>query len=186
MTDSAHNHAGVTLDTFIAEAQKNRDFWAGVRRTARVSAAATSRLRALRGTYTLLALAEDWCGDAVNTLPVLQRLVEGSARITLRLLRRDEHPRLMDAHLTLGTRSIPVVMVLDGSGRERGWWGPRPGPLQQWYYDELKALTKEERGRKMREWYARDRGETVVGELLALLEHIEAGAGGSSEAGASG
>jgi hypothetical protein len=92
----------------------------------------------------------------------------------------------MDAHLTGGTRSIPVVMVLAESGREAGWWGPRPSPLQRLYHDELKHLPSEERSRKKREWYARDRGATAVEEVLALLERIDAGQGGSSGAGAAG
>lgn len=36
--------------------------------------------------------------------------------LELRVLRRDEHPEIMDEYLTNGSRSIPVVIVLDREG----------------------------------------------------------------------
>jgi hypothetical protein len=52
-------------------------------------------------------LSEDWCGDAVNSVPYLARLAELAPNLDLRVLARDENPDLMDAHLTRGSRSIP-------------------------------------------------------------------------------
>jgi len=51
-------------------------------------------------------LVEDWCGDAVNTLPVIGRLAEHASNIELRVVGRDANLDLMDAHLTNGSRSI--------------------------------------------------------------------------------
>src|SRR5690606_25779827 len=49
------------------------------------------------------------------------------------VLRRDENLDLMDARLSpTGGRAIPVVMLLDESGMEIGWWGSRPAGLQTW------------------------------------------------------
>jgi hypothetical protein len=76
----------------------------------------------------------------------------------------------MARYLTEGRRSIPVVIALDSDYEEHGWWGPRPGPMQQWVRSEGRLLDKSTRYREMRRWYARDRGETAVAELLALLE----------------
>ena len=62
----------------------------------------------------------------------------------------------MDDHLTGGTaRSIPIVIVLDASGGERAWWGPRPADLQAWFTgDDAQALEKDDRYRELRKWYA--------------------------------
>ena len=66
--------------------------------------------------------------------PYLARLQEALPNFELRVLSRDENPDLMDAHLTNGTRSIPVVMILDQEFREVAWWGPRPRPLQELFH----------------------------------------------------
>ncbi|MCC6432946.1 MAG: thioredoxin family protein, partial [Gemmatimonadaceae bacterium] len=102
--------------------------------------------------------------------PALAALAGASATLDLRILTRDENPDLMDAHLTGGTRSIPIVIVLDEAYHEVGWWGPRPAPLQSWVRSEGHALDKTARYREVRRWYARDRAQTTLTEILALLE----------------
>jgi hypothetical protein len=59
-------------------------------------------------------LTEDWCLEGVNTLPVVARLAEAAPSMELRVLDREGHPELMDRHLTNGSRSIPIIMFLDG------------------------------------------------------------------------
>lgn len=164
--------SAATIADYIDATQKNTEFWRGVNRTARVPDESVVRTASMGGTLHLLALSEDWCGDAVNTLPVIARLVEGMPGATLRILGRDANPDLMDAHLTNGTRSIPVVIVYDADYRELGWWGPRPAELQQLYLSELRALPKDERNLRVRTWYARDRGRSTAAELLALVERV--------------
>jgi hypothetical protein len=160
----------VPLDVYLAGATENLALWAGLRERARVSGEHRQRAAELPGPRRLLVLLEDWCGDAVNTVPVLERLALATPGVEMRVLGRDDNPELMDARLTRGGRSIPVVMVLDGQGRELGWWGPRPGPLQRWVREEGLALEPEERYRKARRWYARDRGRTTLDEVLEIME----------------
>ena len=161
---------GATLEDFIEEADANRDLWHGLYERAQVEPAAIAAARALPGRRRLLVLVEDWCGDAVNTVPVLARLAESvPEQLELRVLGRDENPDLMDAHLSpSGGRAIPVVIVLDDDGGEIGWWGSRPAALQAWFEAEGRALEPEERYRRIRAWYARDRGRSVVREVLAI------------------
>lgn len=45
------------------------------------------------------------CGDASNTAPVLARLAEAAPNLEIRLVKPDENPDLMDAHLTDGVRT---------------------------------------------------------------------------------
>ena len=159
----------------LATATKNADLWAAVWRRATVPDEFVQRLAALGGAWHLLVLSEDWCGDAVNTVPVVARLAELAPNVDLRVLARDENLDLMDAHLTGTSRSIPVVILLDDQYEERGWWGPRPRPLQQWVLGEGRALPNSERYREVRRWYARDRGLTTLEEVVEMLES----AGGS-------
>jgi hypothetical protein len=167
--------AGQTFPEFLTHAAANADLWKAVFARAHVQEAAIARAASLGGPWHLLVLVEDWCGDAVNTLPVLGRLAEQAPNIDLRTLGRDTNLDLMDAHLTNGkSRSIPVVMILDANYRERAWWGPRPAALQAWVMGEGRTMTKEDRYREVRKWYARDHGATTVDEVLNLI----AGVGG--------
>jgi hypothetical protein len=155
---------------FLPTAQKNADLWRLTYERARIPAEVVARVEGFPGQWRLLVLSEDWCGDAANTVPVLAAFADAAQNVELRLLARDENPALMDEHLTNGTsRSIPVVMVLDGSGEEHGWWGPRPADLQAWVLTEGKALEPDDRYREIRKWYARDKGLTTLHEVLGLI-----------------
>ncbi len=158
--------SALTFAEFLEQAQANAALWRDAYRLARVPAEAVARLGAIPGRWHLLVMVEDWCGDAVNSLPLLARLVEQVPNVDLRVVGRDDNAELMDTHLTNGARSIPVVMVLDEDYAERAWWGPRPSALQRWVIDEGLALEKGERYRQIRTWYARDRGRTIVDEVI--------------------
>jgi hypothetical protein len=160
--------------SMLASAQNNVELWEAVWRRAQVDEAYLLRVAALAGMWHLLVLSEDWCGDAVNTLPVVAKLAELVPNLDLRVLGRDANPDLMDAHLTGKSRSIPVVIVLDEEFRERGWWGPRPTVLQRWVSGQGQLLEKTARYREARTWYARDHGRTTLDEVVSLLERSAA------------
>jgi hypothetical protein len=117
----------------------------------------------------LLVLAADWCGDAANTVPVLARLVDLVHGMELRILERDRFPQVMARYLTNGTRSIPIVIALDEALRELGHWGPRPAALQEWAVANKKTMPSPQRYAYARKWYAKDKGESTLRELLAAL-----------------
>lgn len=153
------------FDAFVAASdEKHRGLWEGIHRFsrlpdwARVVPAGTRR--------HLLVLAEDWCGDASNTVPVLARLADEVPGFDLRILRRDEHLDLMDRYLTNGSRSIPIAIVLDEQFRELGHWGPRPRELQAWVMENRLKLSKAELYPQVRRWYARDHGITTLREVF--------------------
>lgn len=176
---SADWDAGMTFQAFLPTAEDNVDLWHRTYERATVPPEILDRVAAVPGTWKLLVLSEDWCGDASNTVPALAALADASPTVELRLLARDEHLDLMDEHLTGGrARSIPVVIVLDGQGVERAWWGPRPSALQTWFTSEpAQALEKADRYRELRKVYARDKGRSTLDEVVTLIERS---AGGSA------
>ncbi len=167
--DPERFRAAPTFPEYLDLVVKNRELWRGVWERAHVPAEVVDAARRLHGRWHLAALSEDWCGDAVNTLPVIARLA-AEVGWEMRVLGRDDNPDLMDAHLTNGrSRSIPVVIVYDEAFREVGWWGPRPEEVQAWVMSEGLALPSPDRYRHVRRWYARDKGRTTLAELLDVV-----------------
>lgn len=165
--------AGSTFAELLARPKTNSDMWSAVYKRAALEPEVLARAKALYTKRHLLVLNEDWCGDSVNILPYVARLVEASNCLDMRIIPRDTNHDLMDAHLTGHSRSIPVVIVYDEEFRELGWWGPRPGPLQTWVMTEGLALPKPDRYPLIRAWYARDRGRTIVSEILSIIEKAD-------------
>ena len=159
------------FEQWISRAVTHHDLWNELWRRVTVEDVLVAGAAALPEHWRLLVLTEDWCGDAVNALPVIARLAERAPeRLELRCLDRDEHLELIDDHLTNGARSIPKVLMIDARWQVRGTWGPRPAELQEWVFREGRSLVKDERYKRIRAWYARDKGATTLRELLAVLE----------------
>lgn len=130
-----------------------------------------SAIRGITVGQTWLVLTEAWCGDAAQSLPVMNAMAALNPAISLRMLLRDEHPELMDRYLTNGVaRSIPKLIGLDTATMEELFtWGPRPAVLQEQFY-KMKAdgveyhQVKEE----LQRWYNKDRTISIQEELAAL------------------
>ena len=159
----------LTFERFVEESTQHRDLWAGVYRTAKVPAWATEAAAKLGRRFRFVVIAEDWCGDASSTVPVVARFAE-EIGAELRILRRDEHPEVMDAYLGNGARAIPIVVVLSAAMEELGHWGSRPAALQAFVMGERsKGRQSKAYFSDVRTWYARDRGETTLREILAVM-----------------
>jgi hypothetical protein len=139
--------------------------WQGVYQLARIPEWARSVVPANAG-LKLLVIAEDWCGDATNTVPVVAKLADQEPGLELRVILRDANPEVMNQYLTNGSRSIPIVIALDENFQEIGHWGPRPTELQAWVMANRGTMPKAELYPQVRKWYARDRGETTLREVL--------------------
>ena len=159
--------AAIPFDRFLDEcAAEHQPLWKGVYRTATVPTWIATL--DLAPSCRLLVIAEDWCGDGANTVPVIQRWAEEEG-LELRILRRDEHPEVMDHYLVDGARSIPVVIALDADFRELGHWGPRPAELQAWVMAHKDTMERDARYKEIRRWYARDRGEATLREVARMM-----------------
>jgi len=165
-------NVGLTWDRYLAdEIVEHRGLWEGVYRKSSVPEWALEELERRGRRWNLLVISEDWCGDASNLVPIFARLAEATDRVELRIVKRDEHPDLMELYLTNGSRSIPIVVVLDEQLRSVGHWGPRPAELQEFVIAEKRAgrQTPAEIYKETRRWYAADRGETTLREVLRVM-----------------
>ena len=77
-----------------------------------------------------LILAADWCGDVVRNVPVVFHALAVSG-IPTEVLIMEQHLDTMDEFLTMGGRSIPVVIFANKEGVVRGQWGPRTKHVQE-------------------------------------------------------
>jgi hypothetical protein len=159
----------LTYQAFLATSTKHKGLWEGIYGIARLPVWATSALPA-GVERKLLVIAEDWCGDASSTVPVLAKLADTVPGLELRVILRDQHPEVMDLYLTNGSRSIPIVIALDEQFRELGHWGPRPRELQAWVMASRLTVPKAELYPQVRQWYARDHGETTLREVLTVAK----------------
>jgi hypothetical protein len=131
----------------------------------------------LTQTQTWLVIAEPWCADGAQTLPLLHRIAETTSKIDLKIVLRDDHPELMDAFLTNGSQSIPKLIILDEQMVVLGTWGPRSIAATQLVtdykttYGKIDAAFKEE----LQRWYNQDRGQAIIKELLSMIPVISNG-----------
>lgn len=126
--------------------------------------------------YIWRVFTETWCGDAAQSLPVLQKVAETAGNVELEIYFRDEHPALFEDYLTNGTKSIPKLVVFDNqTGEELGTWGPRPAALQALVMANKEAPTKpyEEFAEDMQRWYNEDKGNLTQSEILQALRFWE-------------
>ena len=128
---------------------------------------------------TWLVITEAWCGDAAQIIPVLYKLAQENENINLKMILRDENLDVMDQFLTNGTRSIPILIVLDAESLEvLNSWGPRPVEVQQMVMDaKSNAASNPEESKEIWEeakknaqlWYTKDKSKTIQEEILDIL-----------------
>ncbi len=126
--------------------------------------------RLARDVY-VVAIAEDWCGDVIRHVPVLERLAASSPRIHTAYLSRIDNPPLFARFLTNGGEALPKFIFLNDAYVECGNWGPMPLACRE-LIARGKALGKVGEARKhLSRLYAEDpEKQVVVAELLHLIE----------------
>jgi hypothetical protein len=134
-----------------------------------------AQILSIKEPQTWLVLTEGWCGDAAQSLPVMQALTELNPLLQLRLILRDENLELMDQYLTNGvSRSIPRLIALNTNTlKELFTWGPRPTPLQELFY-RMKAEGMDDHPIKeeLQRWYNTDKTVTIQKEIASLASGV--------------
>src|ERR1051326_1487788 len=57
-------------------------------------------VKKIRSKWQWIVLAEAWCGDGAQNIPVIAKIASLNPNIELGIVLRDENPELMDRHLT--------------------------------------------------------------------------------------
>lgn len=133
-------------------------------------------LNALHNQYYWLVLAEGWCGDAAQLLPIFNKMANATHKIKLKILFRDENEALMNMFLTNGSKSIPKLIVLEKETMQlKGTWGPRPEGATNLIrsYKQQYGVVDETAKTELQLWYLHDKGLSTQKELIALMQHLE-------------
>jgi hypothetical protein len=118
---------GMTYEAYRAQMTRNRERFDANERQLVLDPADLAAFRRLPRPLRVLVLAEDWCGDVIDNLPILGRVAAESGNLDLRIFLRDQDLDLMDQYLNQGQfRSIPVFVFFDDRLDEIGRFIERP------------------------------------------------------------
>lgn len=120
--------SGASYDKWIAAA-KNKEHAAAMeelRRNQQLDPHVMGLLGAIPRPVHVIAIAEDWCGDVVRHVPVLQALADAAPQLKTRYISRDQWPDVFIRFLTNGGEAIPKFIFLSDRFVECGNWGPMP------------------------------------------------------------
>ena len=162
-------------DDLIEYTKLNYSRMKRIMKTTPISEVVSSTVDCLNEKLTWVVLAESWCGDAAQNLPVFAKIAETNPSINLRILLRDENSKVMNQYLTNGGKSIPKLICLDENLNELGTWGPRPKFLQDWLYENKTnpKMEMSELKEQFQIWYTKDKGQTLQKEMVLLLKAWE-------------
>ncbi|MBU3822124.1 thioredoxin family protein [Flavobacteriaceae bacterium XHP0103] len=134
------------------------------------------KLKSYKESVTWLVIVESWCADGAHTLPVLHKLAELNRKIDLKIVLRDENPKLMAMFLTEGTRAIPKMIMIDNkTGEVIDTYGPQPSEAAGYVnrfkvkYGKLTPEFKED----LQHWYNNDKGQNIMQDIVDMLYKFE-------------
>ncbi len=182
LTDLLENEGRTTGDNqselYLKIAGLNQARMDRLDRRSKLTEELKATITSLKKNYLLLVLTEGWCGDAAQTVPVLNWIAEASPRVSLVCTLRDQNLPLMDQYLTNGGRSIPKVLFLEPTTHEvLADWGPRPLVAQALTTAYLRKPEPKEdyeaHHLELHTWYAHDKTRSTQAELLSIFRWLE-------------
>lgn len=162
----------ITSPDYINYTKLNESRMHRLDKTIEVTQETKALLENLSKEYIWLVLAESWCGDAAQVVPVINKMAELTSKIDLRIVFRDENEELMNLFLTNGTKSIPKLIIIEkATGEVIGDFGPRPTQAKQLIIDYKAAhgVVDETAKIELQKWYLADKGVSIQNEICALI-----------------
>ena len=141
-------------------------------KTIKIDANSELKIKGVDQKITWLVLTESWCGDAAQTIPVMNKVASLNKNISLRLVLRDQNLELMEQFLSNGAMAIPkLISIDDATGNIIGEWGSRPtiaNKMVEDYKGKYGNLSPDFK-QDLQVWYNKDKGRNTLSDLLSLL-----------------
>lgn len=187
-------HEGLTYDEWKAQMTRNQERFQTNESQFELKPDDLAFFKNLPQPVHVLVLAEDWCGDVIDNLPILGQLARESEKLNVRVFLRDQNLDIMDQYLNKGEfRSIPVFAFFDDQFQELGRFIERPesvserrSQLRKEYYAQHPELgspetpisqmpeeTRNQLMQAMSEWRNQNKvadNQEVVNSLRSILE----------------
>lgn len=123
---------------------------------------------------TWLLIAEAWCGDCAQIIPVISKFAGASdGKINFKIILRDDNRDFICENLGCDALSIPKLLILnkDTLAIEKEW-GSRPKTAHQimlnWKANQ-DIISKHDFERELHLWYAKNRGQEIIEEISELI-----------------
>ncbi|MFC4738674.1 thioredoxin family protein [Flavobacterium ponti] len=154
----------------LNESRMNR-----LEKTIKITDEVLAQINQLETKVTWLVIAEGWCGDAAQILPIIYKMAELSENIDLKIVLRDENEALMNDFLTNGGKAIPKLIILDEEYNVIGDFGPRPEPARKLIadYKVANGVVDEPIKIELQKWYLQDKGVSTQNEIMQLMKSKE-------------
>ncbi len=167
---------GKTYVEFRDAATRRVAAWNDHYANAQVPDALRTRMTALPGSWRLLVVAEASCGDSANTIPYVAKLVDVVGNLDMRIINSTVGSAIMESHRTPdGRAATHTVILLTEDFEEAGCFVERPRHLQNWWLSNEDKLSREDLLDQKYAWYAEDRGQETLEEIVAMIEAAAAG-----------
>jgi len=193
---------GQTFERFVASAERYGSLLRGRYAESRLPPALQFAAELFPETINILALVTEEDPDTIAVTPAVARLVNGSPRLQLRILRDDDDltpltilAPMLDLSTLLDEWDLPQFLLFDEDWELQAQWGPRPaaaeGPLESWLDDhptyanlaedespaaqEQAALLTQELVYSMRVWYNSGLTKACYDEWYDLLRAWQSG-----------
>ncbi|MNQ25301.1 hypothetical protein D3C85_385160 [compost metagenome] len=142
-------------------------------KTIKISEENVLKLHALDKQYIWLVIAEGWCADGAQILPIFDKMaLDSDKKIELKIVLRDDNEELMSHFLTNGARAIPKLIIIDReTGDVLADWGPRPKGAVELIqnYKKEHGVVDETAKADLQMWYLHDKGLSVQNEVMELV-----------------
>lgn len=165
---------GTTFAEFVARAVALRPLWTRPVRPGSVPEDLVARLRRVGAGLRIVVVAEDWCIDSANTVPLVARLAEASGADVRIVDRAIGRPLLERFRTADGRSATPLIVLFRGGGGEPRAWVERPRPLQDLFAALLTDPGARQALNDRQRWYDEDGGKTALQEIVTLVEQRHA------------
>ncbi|WP_373061139.1 thioredoxin family protein [Gemmatimonas sp.] len=168
--------SGQSFPDFLAAAKARREGWLKMADSARVDDALVARAKAVGGTWHLLVVAIDACGDSMNNVPYLAKLSEMVPGLDLRMVLPVNGRPVQDSHRSIdGRTATPTFVLLDSNGNDVGCIVELPREIRDWAHGVRGKVSSDSLHAGIRTFYAANRGVAITTEAVEMLEAAKAG-----------
>jgi hypothetical protein len=145
-------------------------------KTIKISEETIAEMQQIKEPQTWLLIAEGWCGDAAQNVPVINKIAETNNLINFKVVLRDDNDNLMNLFLTNGGKSIPKLIALDKDHNVIDTWGPRPTTATKMVadYKAKHGVIDAQFKQDLQVWYNKDKGLSVQEDFVKMVKNTQA------------